>query len=191
MARPRSSDKREAILAAAAQALAEHGAAATTARIAGLAGVAEGTVFTYFDNKDALLNELYVSLKAGLREAMMEGFPRSGAPERRIRHAWNGYVGWGLANPDGRGALRQLEVSGRIDARHRAAGSEGFSEITALLRERVGKSALPKEAAMAFNGALFTSMAATTMEFMARDPERADQYRDTGFRALWAFLKAG
>ena len=44
MARPRSEDKREAILAAAAQALAADGPAATTARIDRLAGVAEGTV---------------------------------------------------------------------------------------------------------------------------------------------------
>ncbi|MCA3789336.1 TetR family transcriptional regulator, partial [Burkholderia sp.] len=53
MARPRSPDKHDAILAAAARALAEDGATATTARIARLAGVAEGTVFTYFETKDA------------------------------------------------------------------------------------------------------------------------------------------
>ena len=77
MARPRSPDKQEAILAAAARALAEDGASATTARIARLAGVAEGTVFTYFDSKDALLNALYLDLKAGMRDAMMTGFPES------------------------------------------------------------------------------------------------------------------
>ncbi|MDI9681873.1 TetR/AcrR family transcriptional regulator, partial [Burkholderia cenocepacia] len=84
MARPRSPDKHEAILAAAARALAEDGASATTARIAKLAGVAEGTVFTYFETKDALLNALYLSLKADLRDAMMTGFPEH-APAVRIR----------------------------------------------------------------------------------------------------------
>jgi AcrR family transcriptional regulator len=191
MARPRSQDKREAILAAAAQALAADGPTATTARIARLAGVAEGTVFTYFDNKDALLNELYLSLKAGLREALLADFPSGASLERRIRHAWNAYVNWGLSNPDGRRALRQLDVSGRIDARHRAAGSEGFGEISAMLRERSsGKEALPMEEARAFRGALFTSLAETAMEFSANDASRADVYRDQGFRALWAVLKA-
>ncbi|ANN67545.1 TetR/AcrR family transcriptional regulator [Bordetella bronchialis] len=192
MARPRSEDKRDAILAGAAQALAAEGEAATTARIARLAGVAEGTIFTYFDSKDVLLNELYVSLKAGLRQAMLDGFPRGGSLERRVRHVWDAYIGWGLANPDGRKALRQLDVSGRIDARHRAAGAEGFGEISAMLRERLGApGALPEEEVKAFRGALFTSLAATTMEFIARDPGSAEGYREQGFRALWAVLKAG
>jgi len=125
VARPRSPDKQEAILAAAARALAEDGASATTARIARLAGVAEGTVFTYFDSKDALLNALYLDLKAGMRDAMMTGFPEQASAEQAMRHAWNGYVSWGVANPDGRRALQQLIVSGRIDDAHRAAGAEG------------------------------------------------------------------
>ncbi|KVH65871.1 TetR/AcrR family transcriptional regulator [Burkholderia cepacia] len=189
MARPRSPDKHDAILAAAARALAEDGASATTARIARLAGVAEGTVFTYFETKDALLNALYLNLKAGLREAMMTGFPEHTPAEQAVRHAWNGYVSWGVANPDGRRALQQLGVSGRIDDAHRAAGSEGFGGIGALLREQVAASGgLSRDEAHAFCSALFTSIADTAMESIARDPARADAYREAGFRAMWAVL---
>ncbi|MCA8020802.1 TetR/AcrR family transcriptional regulator [Burkholderia metallica] len=191
MARPRSPDKHEAILAAAARALAEDGATATTARIARLAGVAEGTVFTYFETKDALLNALYLSLKAGMREAMMAGFPEHAPVEQAVRHAWNGYVSWGVADPDGRRALQQLNVSGRIDDAHRAAGAEGFGGINVLLRELVAASgALKPDEAYAFCAALFTSIAETAMESIARDPARADAYREAGFRALWAVLHA-
>ncbi|WP_175911900.1 TetR/AcrR family transcriptional regulator [Burkholderia metallica] len=191
MARPRSPDKHEAILAAAARALAEDGATATTARIARLAGVAEGTVFTYFETKDALLNALYLSLKAGMREAMMAGFPEHAPVEQAVRHAWNGYVSWGVADPDGRRALQQLNVSGRIADAHRAAGAEGFGGINVLLRELVAASgALKPDEAYAFCAALFTSIAETAMESIARDPARADAYREAGFRALWAVLHA-
>ncbi|AXF22458.1 TetR family transcriptional regulator [Burkholderia pyrrocinia] len=191
MARPRSPDKHEAILAAAARALAEDGATATTARIARLAGVAEGTVFTYFETKDALLNALYLSLKAGMREAMMAGFPEGAPVEQAVRHAWNGYVSWGVENPDGRRALQQLGVSGRIDDAHRAAGAEGFGGISALLRPQVAASGgLKLDEAHAFCAALFTSIAETAMESIARDPARADAYREAGFRALWAVLHA-
>lgn len=188
MARPRSHDKRNAILAAASQAFAERGLGATTARIARLAGVAEGTVFTYFDTKDVLLNELYLTLKAGLRQAMMADFPRDGTPEQRVAHAWNGYVDWGMASPADREALRQLTVSGRVDAEHRAAGSQGFDEIGALLRERLVDSNLSAQEAQAFQGALFVSMAETAMEFISRNPNQADAYRVAGFQALWAAL---
>lgn len=191
MARPRSPDKHDAILAAAARALAEDGASATTARIARLAGVAEGTVFTYFDTKDALLNALYVSLKAGMRDAMMTGYPEHAPAERAMRHAWNGYVSWGVANPDGRRALQQLGVSGRIDDAHRAAGAEGFGAISALLRAQVAATGgLGVDDAHAFCAALFTSIAETAMESIAREPALADAYREAGFRALWAVLHA-
>ncbi|RQR31959.1 MULTISPECIES: TetR/AcrR family transcriptional regulator [unclassified Burkholderia] len=191
MARPRSPDKHDAILAAAARALAEDGASATTARIARLAGVAEGTVFTYFETKDALLNALYLSLKAGMRDAMMTGFPEHAPAEQAMRHAWRGYVSWGVANPDGRRALRQLGVSGRIDDAHRAAGAEGFGAVHVLLREQIAASGgLKADDAQAFRAALFTSIAETAMELIARDPAQADAYREAGFRALWAVLHA-
>jgi AcrR family transcriptional regulator len=62
MARARSPDKRIAILCAAVHEIAETGLAASTAKIAGRAGVATGTLFTYFANKKELLNELYFEL---------------------------------------------------------------------------------------------------------------------------------
>ncbi|EMN1926638.1 TetR/AcrR family transcriptional regulator [Burkholderia ambifaria] len=191
MARPRSPDKHDAILAAAARALAEDGASATTARIARLAGVAEGTVFTYFETKDALLNALYLSLKADLRDAMITGFPEHAPAEQAMRHVWNSYVSWGVADPQGQRALRQLDVSGRIDDAHRAAGTEGFGAITALLRaQSAAAGGLDADNAHAFCTALFTSIAETAMESIARDPARADAYREAGFRALWAVLHA-
>ncbi|PFH19039.1 MULTISPECIES: TetR/AcrR family transcriptional regulator [Burkholderia] len=191
MARPRSPDKHDAILAAAARALAEDGASATTARIARLAGVAEGTVFTYFETKDALLNALYVSLKAGMRDAMMTGYPEHAPAEQAMRHAWNGYVSWGVANPEGRHALQQLGVSGRIDDAHRAVGAEGFGAVHSLLTEQAAMSSgLAPGDAHAFCAALFTSIAETAMESIARAPALADAYREAGFRALWAVLHA-
>ena len=83
MARPKSEDKRNAILAAATQVIAEQGLGAPTARIAKVAGVAEGTLFTYFESKDVLLNELYLDIKAGMREVMMTTYPESGSQRAR------------------------------------------------------------------------------------------------------------
>jgi len=70
MARPRSDAKRNAILDAATRVIAVEGVSAPTAKIAKLARVAEGTLFTYFNNKDELLNELYLQLKTELRETL-------------------------------------------------------------------------------------------------------------------------
>lgn len=48
-------DRRDAVVHAALPLLAEHGAAVTTRRIADAAGVAEGTIFRAFGDKDELL----------------------------------------------------------------------------------------------------------------------------------------
>lgn len=63
MARPKSEDKKLALLEAATTAFAQSGVAASTAVIARNAGVAEGTLFRYFATKDDLINELYLFFK--------------------------------------------------------------------------------------------------------------------------------
>src|SRR5580704_4607359 len=99
MARPLSDDKRAAILEAAAEAVAVLGLSAPTAKIAKGAGVAEGTLFTYFANKDELLNQLYLELKMDIRDAMIGGYPSGESLRDRMCHVWVRYVGWGSAHP--------------------------------------------------------------------------------------------
>src|ERR1700677_5342985 len=76
MAKPRSEDKRNSILSAATKVFAERGLGAPTAAITSAAGIAEGSLFTYFKTKDELINALYRELKLELADAMMSGFPR-------------------------------------------------------------------------------------------------------------------
>jgi AcrR family transcriptional regulator len=64
MARPRSEDKRDAIMSAAIKAIAVQGLSAPTSLIAKEAGVSNGSLFTYFETKADLLNQLYCELRA-------------------------------------------------------------------------------------------------------------------------------
>src|ERR1700726_393291 len=128
MARPLSEDKRTAILEAAAKVVATLGLSAPTAKIAKGAGVAEGTLFTYFANKDELLNQLYLELKIDLRDAMMTGYPAGKSLIDRNRHVWGRYIGWGSAHPLKRRALRQLAVSDRITEGSKKLVREAFEE---------------------------------------------------------------
>jgi len=77
VARPKSADKRNAILDAATRLFAERGlTAAPTSEISKQAGVAEGTLFTYFKTMNYLINALYREIKLELADAMMSDFPR-------------------------------------------------------------------------------------------------------------------
>ena len=74
MARPKSEDKKQALLEAATAAFAQSGIAASTALIARNAGVAEGTLFRYFATKDDLLNALYLHLKQDYIKGVLEDY---------------------------------------------------------------------------------------------------------------------
>lgn len=97
MARPKSEDKKQALLEAATVAFAQSGIAASTSLIARNAGVAEGTLFRYFPTKDDLLNALYLHLKQDLCQAMLANLDRTiTLPKEHTRNIWNSYVDWGI-----------------------------------------------------------------------------------------------
>jgi AcrR family transcriptional regulator len=187
MARPKSDDKRNAILAAATQVVAEQGVGAPTATIAKVAGVAEGTLFTYFATKDELLNRLYLELKSELSEAMLPPVGKATNARNRLRLGWEQYVRWGVSYPAKRKVLAQLGVSDRVTAETKAAGMRAFTEINAMIQESIASGALRGQPP-AFAGAIMGSLAETTMDFMARDPAHADDYAASGFEAFWSAI---
>src|SRR6202521_4522729 len=133
MARPLSEDKRTAILEAATEVVALLGVSAPTAKIANGAGVAEGTLFTYFANKDELLNRLYLELKMDLHDTMMTGYPAGKSLIDRNRHVWDRFIGWGLAHPLKRRAMRQLAVSDRITEENKKLVGDSFGEVDDIM----------------------------------------------------------
>ncbi|TDV13835.1 TetR/AcrR family transcriptional regulator [Paraburkholderia caballeronis] len=190
MARPKSDDKRNAILAAAARVIAEQGGSATTARIAKEARVAEGTLFTYFANKDDLLNQLYLDLKSGLRDVMLHGYPLNAPLRERAHHAWNAYVDWGISRPAERRAMARLTLSERITDASRKTGSDAFAPISAAIQEAAALGKL-RDYPAPFVGAIMNSLAETTMDFVAHYPDDADRYRAAGFEAFWNAIAGG
>lgn len=185
MARLKSEEKRTAILTAAAQAVAERGVGAPTALIAKLANVAEGSIFTYFADKDLLLNELYLSAKLSLREAMYEGYPSRAPIGERFEHVWNRYLDWGMGEPALRTAMAQLIVSERITAATRAEGERVFGDVAGLFDEGIAAGVLREGQPVGFMAGVITAVAETTMQFMAKNSAEASAYRHAGFEAIW------
>lgn len=184
MARPLSEEKRAAILSSAADLVATQGTGAPTAAIAKASRLAEGTLFTYFPTKDALLNALYLEIEAELAEALAPSGREAGDPRERARGMWNRFVDWGAANPLKRRALRQLKVSERITAESRRRGDALFREIRAALDE-VFAGHVQAGHAPAYFGAVLEALAEMTIELVAREPGRRAQHKEAGFDVFW------
>ncbi len=142
MARPRSEDKRNAILSAAIETLAELGERASTSKIAKVAGVAEGTLFTYFSNKEELLNQLYLSLKAELRQVMMHDYPVDSDLQTQMSHIWQSYLNWSLEAPLKRKVMAQLSTSEQITEQSKQIGMQTFCDFTQNIQERINDGKL-------------------------------------------------
>jgi AcrR family transcriptional regulator len=184
MALPRSEEKRSAILTAATEVVAMLGVSAPTAKIAKGAGVAEGTLFTYFASKDELLNQLYLELKMDLRDAVMAGYPAGQSLIDRSRHFWDRYIGWGSTHPLKRRAMRQLAVSDRITEETKKLLGDAFGEFNGMVRECAAGGAMKQQPA-SFVSAILIAIADTTMDFIAREPAQAKRYTKAGFEAFW------
>jgi AcrR family transcriptional regulator len=188
MARARSPEKRSAILEAAVREIAAAGLGAPTAKIGARAGVAEGTLFTYFASKDELLKELYVELKSEVYARMNAGFPEKASLERRAWHVWSTFLGWAVEFPEKRKVSVQLNLSDLVDAetRARVAGQRGA--IDATLAE-LGKRAALRGLPAGFAAATMSAMQEATMDFIAKQPKRREELIQRAFAVFWRLFR--
>ena len=158
--------------------------AAPTSAISKAAEVAEGTLFTYFSTKDELLNELYGALKREFAEVILADFPTDGDFEIRLRHIWYRYVQWGVAHPHKQKVLMHLQLPGQVSEATRAAAAAAFAPI-----ERIGLDFMEDQSSrqypVSFFGALFDSMAQTTITAIASNTDTDVDYCAAGFNILW------
>lgn len=188
MARPKSDDKRNAILAAAVHVINQQGLGAPTALIAKEAGIANGSLFTYFKTKADLLNELYLELKAQMASAALNGVSLDIDLREQFFLGWSNWMRWSVQNPQQRRVLAQLGASPELTEMTRAAGHQTMARIAAFMElARAGGSL--RDAPFPFVVALMNSVAETTMDFMTQDQVNADQHATTGFDALWRMLR--
>jgi AcrR family transcriptional regulator len=93
-------DKREAILQATMGLVAEHGFhGAPCAMIAEQAGVAAGTIYRYFENKDVLINELYSELEKKIYAVISAEYPTERPLRERFLHLGVAFLGYMSSSP--------------------------------------------------------------------------------------------
>ena len=173
-------------MAAATRVIAAQGLGAPTATIAKEAGVSNGSLFSYFDSKADLLNQLFVGLKRDMGSSALDGLPHS-EPLAQIAHLWSGWVRWASDHPEKRRALAQLSVSDEINENSRALGQQAMAGVADVL-ERARANGPMRDAPLALVAALMSALADTTVDFMIADPGNAGAHSATGFEAIHRIL---
>jgi AcrR family transcriptional regulator len=186
MSRPRSDEKRSAILEAARRVVAERGIEdAPTSAISRAAGVAEGTLFTYFKTKDDLMEALYLDLRHDYSVSVVD-IPNNREPRTRLRYLWDKFLDMGIRQPDRIVALTKLRARGKL---HKENEPMDFAvtEAVKAVKEVVQNTYLERVPAE-YLVLLLRAHAEAAVEFIVEHPEKEECCRDIGFLMLWGAL---
>ena len=185
MAREKVQDKYRAILDAAVTVFAERGFWDTsTSRISKTAGIADGTLFTYFKTKDDLINEVYLDIKRELARELMEGAEAYTTFHDKIRHVWNRYIQWGVDHPERFKVLEQITTYYEIAAEVVEEASAPFAEIEQMTAACIASGEI-RDYPAEYLGAMVESQALMTIRLGGQNRDKLAEYQEIGFEILW------
>jgi len=106
------SEKRADILKATLDLISEQGFHGTPiSQVAVKAGVGVGTIYRYFESKEALINELFLEIKREFSQAMLMGFTTEASSEQIFRRIWLNTFHYCVQNPQKMIFLEQFHNS--------------------------------------------------------------------------------
>lgn len=124
-------DKRSALLKATLTLVHNRGFHdAPMTRIARLAGVAPATIYLYFQNKQDLINKLYIEIKSSFSTCAFEGFDEKLPVKKGFEIIWNNIANYKLNKIMEATFLSQCDNTPMIDEEYR---KEGLKHLQPLL----------------------------------------------------------
>ncbi len=175
-------------MAAAISVINAQGLSAATAKIASAAGVSNGSLFTYFETKSALLNAVYLAIKAEMAEDLLTGVEPGAPLETCLQQAWANWMDWGAANRAKRNVMAQLTVSSEISAQTRREGDALASDFKVFFA-RIKAHGHLRHVPEAFAMQLISTVIEACMDAIAADPAQAPALRAAGFSSFWRMIQ--
>lgn len=182
MARPLSEEKRIQLILSAIDCIDEHGLSASTAMIAKSAGVSTGSLFTYFDSKDALINTVYAYIMGGIADVVMADFPKNAPFFTQLEHWWNCYVDWGVANPKQRQVAKQIALSVHLTEQTREQVQAVYGEMWQIFQQEIDHNRF--YAPLEFSVTMMQQMAEATILHIIAYPNEAFDSKQIGLEMV-------
>jgi len=166
--------------------------------VAGKAGVATGTLYHYFEDKEALVNEVYRDAKQRLRAALLDELPeldvyRFDEAERWFGELWRRLAAFAQGEPETFRFLEMQDHAPYLDAESRRV------ELSVLLplydagrRLRQHASGAPVDVLIALLWGAFVGLVkAARLGYLRLDARSLDQARDACWRMIAPIVKKG
>lgn len=182
--------KRESILHAALELLTTNGIHATPmSAIAKAAGTGMGTIYNYFPNKEALINEIYLDIK--LEESKVLVSQDNSLPVKtKFEEHYTNATSFFTSNPLFFKFMEQFQASPIITAQSKQIGKEAVSNVLVLMeqgkQERIIKD-IPTHELMQFIGGTIISYLKINLQ---EDKESPKIVLKNQLTMVWDAIKA-
>jgi TetR/AcrR family transcriptional regulator, repressor of fatR-cypB operon len=141
---PERADRRESILDAALACFVERGFHGTAIpQIAEKAEIAAGTIYHYFDSKEALVNALYRTWKSTVAQRVFTAFPQAAPVREQFRVMWHEIVAFAVGAPQAFAFIELHNHASYLDAESLAIDRQ-VKEFTAAVIRRAQTDGLVK-----------------------------------------------
>lgn len=98
--RHKDDNKHQAICDAAIELITKNGFADTSmSKIAKAANVSPATIYVYFENKEDLLNKIYLFVKQEMSAELLQGVKQKQTIEESFKIIWNNFYNYATRNP--------------------------------------------------------------------------------------------
>ncbi len=132
--------KRDIILSVALRLFTTQGFHATpTSQISKEAGISTGTLFHYFPDKNSLFEQLYLSIKKDMAEAIRFCDDPALDPRTRLERCFHGFVTWGITNHEKFLFVEQFYHSPSISEEVKREAHAEFAWMNQISEEAIAK----------------------------------------------------
>lgn len=185
-----ANDKRRRIMEAALKVFARTGVHGTPVPpVAAEAGVGVGTLYRYFDNKEALVNAVFRDTKARLRARLLDGLEPDGSSRALFDHLWDRLTAFAEQEPEAFQFLELQDHQSYLDTDSLAEESALLGPLNRLVRAGQARGELstalsPDVAIALFWGAFVGLFKARRLGYLTLDRAALDSARQACWMAL-------
>ncbi len=183
-------EKEEKILAAALKLFVERGFHGTpTSQIAKAAGVANGTLFHYFNTKEGLINALYLRIKDEMIRNTLAHLPQEVDIKTQLQYIWEQNIDWALNHPEKLHFIQQFSYSPYISTLTKAEADQLKTTYWELLQNGI-KQGLFKDLPIDLLYLHASQQLYGLLQYLRLHPEQTkDQsFQQKAFELLWSVL---
>lgn len=184
-------DKRAAILKATISLISTHGFHATPmSMIAKEAAVGAGTIYRYFDSKEALIEELFLEVKAQFSQTILAGVSMDAPTEQVFRQVWLNTFNYCIRNPQEMAFMEQYHNSPFQTAEIEAQSMQYLAPVVGSLQAAVERGEvkdLPFEVLTIF---AYDVTVALAKRHIAGTLEMDTDMLELAVQACWNAIKA-